>query len=164
MALVAVIADTHMPRGARRLPEECLRRLRAADVIIHAGDLTGRSFLAELLELGRPLHVVRGNADEPELAAALPEELVVSVEDARIGVTHEPGRSAGREQRLIARFPGCDAVIYGHTHRQEVGQAGGVWVLNPGSPTERRRSPSRGMLELHVDGAAIRPRAVTFDP
>jgi putative phosphoesterase len=163
VALVAVIADTHMPRGSRRLPEECLRRLRTADVVIHAGDLTGRSFLAGLLELGRPLHVVRGNADEPELAAALPAELVVAVEGVRIGVTHEPGPAPGREQRLIARFPGCDAVVYGHTHRQQVGQVGGVWVLNPGSPTERRRSPSRGMLELHVEDVAIRPYAVTFD-
>jgi putative phosphoesterase len=164
VALVAVIADTHMPRGTRRLPEDCLRRLRAADVIVHAGDLTGRSFLAELLELGRPLHVVHGNADEPELAAALPAELVVPVEGVRIGVTHESGPALGREQRLVARFPGCDAVVYGHTHRQEVAQVGGVWVLNPGSPTERRRSPTRGMLELHVDDAAIGPRAVTFDP
>jgi putative phosphoesterase len=163
MAVVAVIADTHMPRGARRLPEECLRRLRAADVIVHAGDLTGRSFLAELLELGRPLHVVRGNADEPELAAALPVELVVAVEGARIGVTHEPGPVTGREQRLAARFPGCDAVVYGHTHRQEVARVDGVWLLNPGSPTERRRSPSRGMLELHVDGAVLRPEVVTFE-
>ena len=164
MTVVAVIADTHMPRGARQLPEECLRRLRAADVIVHAGDLTGRSFLAELLELGRPLHVVGGNADEPELGAALPVELVVPVEGVRIGVTHEPGPAAGRAQRLVARFPGCDAVVYGHTHWQEVAKVDGVWVLNPGSPTERRRSPSRGMLELHVDDAAMRPRAIAFEP
>jgi hypothetical protein len=164
VALVAVISDTHMPRGARRLPADCLRRLRAADVIVHAGDLTGRSFLAELLELGRPLHVVRGNADEPELGSALPVELVVPVEGVRIGVAHDPGPAPGREQRLVARFPGCDAVVYGHTHRQEVARVGGIWVLNPGSPTERRRSPSRGMLELHVHDTAIRPRAIALEP
>ena len=98
--------------------------------------------------------------DEPALRAALPLERVVEVEGARIGMVHIPGPAAGRPARLRGRFPGCDAVVYGHTHVPEVVRDGGVWILNPGSPTERRRAPNRAMLLLHVTGAAIRPERV----
>lgn len=160
MALVAVIADTHLPRGARRLPGECVRRLAAADLILHAGDVTGASALEELRALGPPVRAVHGNADEPALRESLPRDLVVEVAGARIALTHVPGPAAGREARLAARFPGCDAVVYGHTHRAQVERAGGTWILNPGSPTERRRSPSRSMLELRVSRGRIRPALV----
>ena len=160
MPLVAVVADTHLPRGARRLPSECVTRLEAADLVLHAGDMTGAGFLEELRRLGPPVHAVRGNADEPDVAAALPAELVVEVGGVRIAVTHAPGPSAGREARLVGRFPGCDAVVFGHTHVPYATRVAGVWLLNPGSPTERRRAPTRAMLELEVRDGAIRPRPV----
>ena len=160
MPLVAVVADTHLPRGSRRLPAECRQRLDAADVVLHAGDMTGWAFLEELRRLGPPVHAVRGNADEPEVAAALPAELVVEVGGVRIGMTHVPGPSAGREARLAGRFPGCDAVVFGHTHMPYAARFAGVWLLNPGSPTERRRASSRAMLELDVQDGTIRPRPV----
>ena len=95
--------------------------------------------------------------DEPAVRAALPLEHVVEVEGARIGILHIAGPAAGRSERLRARFAGCDAVVYGHTHVPEVARDEGVWILNPGSPTERRRAPSRAMLLLHVTGSEIRP-------
>ena len=103
-----------------------------------------------------------GNADEAALRELLPKERVVEVEDARIGVVHVPGPRAGREARLVARFPGCHAVIYGHTHVAQADRVGGVWILNPGSPTERRRSPTRSLLVLEVDGKTLRPQLVTL--
>jgi len=163
VALVAVIADTHLPRGSRRLPEECVRRLAAADAILHAGDLVAPAVLEELRGFGVPVHAVYGNADEPALREALPKELVVELGGARIGMTHIPGPRVGREARLAARFAGCDAVVYGHTHLAQAERAGDVWILNPGSPTERRRSPSRSMLVLEVAGGGeIRPELVTL--
>src|SRR5262245_52290038 len=116
MAVVAVIADTHLPRGSRRLPDECLARLAAADAIQHAGDVTTTAVLDELRSLGPPVHAVCGNADEPALKESLPRTLIVELGDARIGMTHVPGPAAGRDGRLAARFPGCEAVVYGHTH------------------------------------------------
>ena len=160
MALVAVIADTHLPRGSRRLPEECVRRLAAADAVLHAGDFVSASVLEELHAFGVPVHAVHGNADEPELRETLPKELVVELGGARIGMTHIPGPRVGREGRLAARFPGCDAVVYGHTHVAQAEQVGGVWILNPGSPTEKRRSPGRSMLVLDVARDRIRPALV----
>jgi putative phosphoesterase len=160
VALVAVIADTHLPRGSRRLPDMCLERLRAADVVLHAGDLTGVRVLGELRALGPPVHAVSGNADEPALRVSLPAQLELEIEGARIGMTHVPGPPAGREARLAARFPTCDAVVYGHTHVPQVARVGGLWILNPGSPTERRRSPTRAMLELEIVGGRITPRLV----
>ena len=77
--------------------------------------------------------------DEPALKAVLPKERVVEAAGARIGMVHIPGPRAGREERLLERFPGCDAVVYGHTHVPQVERHGAVWILNPGSPTERRR-------------------------
>ena len=155
--LVAVIADTHMPRGERRLPAACVERLRAADVILHAGDFAAESFYEELAALGPPLHAVHGNVDEPALRERLPAALVVEVGELRIGMTHDPGPRAGREQRLSARFPGCAGVVYGHTHQPQVARAGETWILNPGSPTERRRAPSHTMLVLDVAGDRLTP-------
>jgi putative phosphoesterase len=118
--------------------------------------------LAELRALGPPLEAVWGNADEPELRASLPEELVVTVEDVRIGLVHVPGPRRGREARLRERFPGCDAIVYGHTHQPRVERVEGIWILNPGSPTERRRSPARSLLNLEIRGKTLRPELVTL--
>ena len=162
--LVAAISDTHLPRGARRLPETCLQRLRSADLVLHAGDLVAVSVLEELRALGPPVHAVHGNVDEPALRELLPAQAVVEAGGARIGMTHVPGPRAGREERLARRFPGCGAVLYGHTHQPQVELHGGVWILNPGSPTERRRAPAHTMLVLEVEGPEIRPELVTLGP
>ncbi len=154
---VAVISDTHMPRGTRRLPAACVDRLRSADTIIHAGDFTAVSVLDELEALGAPLHGVHGNMDDAGVRARLPAERIVEVGGARIAVIHDAGSREGREARLLRRFPGCDAVVYGHTHLPEVSRHDGVWVLNPGSPTERRRAPTHTMLLLEVDAGRIEP-------
>jgi putative phosphoesterase len=134
--------------------------LRGADLILHAGDLSAVSALEELRALGPPVHAVLGNADEPALRAALPRELVVEAGEARIGMVHIPGPAAGREERLVRRFPDCDAVVFGHTHLPVVERHGRVWLLNPGSPTERRRGPFRSFLLLRVSGRRLRPRLV----
>ena len=147
------------------LPAACVERLRAADLVLHAGDLSSVAFLEELQALGPPVAAVHGNADEPALQALLPAQRVVELEGVRIGMTHVPGPSAGRETRLAARFPGCDAVVYGHTHVAQVARVGETWILNPGSPTERRRaSTGHSMLELRVEAGRIEPTLVAFDP
>ena len=140
-----------------------MAELAAAELIVHAGDFVALSVLEELRALA-PVEAVYGNMDEPALRESLPEERVVEVAGARIGVVHVPGPAAGREARLAARFPGCEAVVYGHTHLPQVARVGpgGVWILNPGSPTERRRGPVHSMLVLEVEGAEIRPELVTL--
>ena len=160
MTTVAAIADTHLPRGTRALPEACVERLAAADLILHAGDLSSASFLDELRALGPPVHAVFGNADEPALKELLPKELVVEAGGARIAMVHIPGPAAGREARLVRRFVGCEAVLFGHTHLPLAERHGGVWLLNPGSPTERRRGPFHSMLLLEVEAGEIRPELV----
>ena len=161
---VAVISDTHMPRGSRALPHDCLARLAGADLILHAGDLSSVSFLGQLWAIGPPVEAVHGNVDEPALQAMLPAERTVEVGELRVGMVHDAGRREGREARLVARFPGCAAVVYGHSHLSEIARAGSVWILNPGSPTERRKAPARTMIELGVSGRTIRPHLVTFGP
>jgi uncharacterized protein len=160
VATVAVVSDTHLPRGARRLPEPCLERLRAADLILHGGDVSTLAVLDELRALGPPVEAVCGNADEPALQELLPRALVVEAGGARIGMLHAAGPQRGREERLVARFPGCSAVVYGHTHLPQVERYDGVWVLNAGSPTERRRGPFRSMLVLQIEDGRIRPELV----
>jgi uncharacterized protein len=118
--------------------------------------------LQELRALGPPVEAVWGNADEPALRELLPKERVVEVEQARIGMIHIPGPRVGREARLVARFRDCGAVVYGHTHLPQAERVGGVWILNPGSPTERRRAPARSLLLLDVGGTEIAPRLVTL--
>jgi len=157
---VAVIADTHMPRGARRLPDACVERLRAADLVLHAGDFVALGTLEELRGLGPLVEAVAGNMDEPELKALLLTERVVEVDVARIGMLHDAGPRTGRQARLAARFPDCHAVVYGHTHMPHVERFQHLWILNPGSPTERRSSPRHSMLVLRVDGEEIEPELV----
>jgi putative phosphoesterase len=160
VATVAVVSDTHLPRGARQIPAECLVRCRSADLILHGGDFSALSVLEQLRALGPPLEAVYGNADEPALRALLSKELVVEVEGVRLGMKHDPGSAAGREERLLAQFSGCGAVIFGHTHLPVIEQREGVWVLNPGSPTERRRGPFHAMLILEIAAGEIRPELV----
>ena len=156
---IAVIADTHLPRGARRLPPTCLDELARADLILHAGDVVTAEALDEIAKLA-PVEAVHGNMDEAALQAVLPERAVVEVEDVRVGMVHVPGPAAGREARLAAAFPGCDAVVYGHTHVPQVERQGDLWILNPGSPTERRRASVRAMLLVEVLNGTIQPTLV----
>src|ERR1700761_118944 len=112
---IAIIADTHMPRGARRLPEACVERLRSADLIIHAGDLMELSVLRELQAYG-PVVAVHGNVDDADVRMALPALAVVSAVGQRIYVIHDAGPSHRRLERLRSRFPEADAVVFGHSH------------------------------------------------
>ena len=110
--VIAVISDTHMPRGNRRLPVE---RLAGADAILHAGDLMELEVLHELQALGPPVHAVRGNVDSHELIVRLPLMRTVEFEGVRIGMVHDAGASQGRLARMRRRFPDADAVVFGHT-------------------------------------------------
>jgi putative phosphoesterase len=142
---IAIIADTHMPRGTRRLPEACVERLRSADLIIHAGDLMELSVLRELESYG-PVVAVSGNVDDAEVRMALPALAVVAAGEQRIYVIHDAGPSPRRLERLRSRFPEADAVVFGHSHIPLHARApDGFQIFNPGSPTERRRSPHHTM-------------------
>jgi putative phosphoesterase len=147
--LLAVISDTHLPRGPRELPQKCVRRLEKADLILHAGDFASIELLLALQTLG-PVQAVKGNVDDRELQRRLPVTRVVEADGALIGMVHDAGPAAGRVERLRRRFPGVDAVIYGHSHiplhqRAPGGRNGRFQIFNPGSPTERRRSPHHTM-------------------
>jgi uncharacterized protein len=100
------------------------------------------------LESFAPVAAVQGNMDEAGLKAALPATRVVEAEGLRIGLVHDALGAAGRHERLKGLFPGCDVIAYGHTHLPEVARAGETWILNPGSPTERRRAPQHTMIVL----------------
>jgi uncharacterized protein len=144
---LAIISDTHMPRRGRALPRECVARLRAADLILHAGDLMEADVLAEIEALGPPVHAVRGNVDSIELQARLPLTRIVEADGARIAMLHDSGPADGRLARLKRRFPGTQAVVFGHSHMPllELDGEGGFAIFNPGSPTERRRAPHHTM-------------------
>ena len=126
---------------------------------MHGGDFVTAEVLDELRSFA-PVEAVYGNMDEPELMQRLPERRVVEVEGARIGIVHIPGPAAGRAERLASLFPGCDAVVYGHTHVPEATRHGSTWILNPGSPTERRRAPGHSMLAMNVEEGRLQPRLV----
>jgi len=104
--------------------------------------------LADLAALGPSVHAVRGNMDEPPLRSVLPERLVVEAEGLRIGLVHDSGLPPGRAERLVSWFPGCDVIAYGHSHLPEIVRAGQTWIVNPGSPTERRRAPAHTMVVI----------------
>lgn len=152
---LAIVSDTHMPRGAREIPPACLDRCRAADAILHAGDLVDVPVLELLRSFGPPVHAIYGNVDTAAVRALLPGRLELELDGVRIGMTHIPGPARGRLERLRAAFPGCHAIVFGHTHMPEHHEAGGVQIFNPGSPTERRRAPARTMGVARIAAGAI---------
>jgi uncharacterized protein len=147
---IAIIADTHMPRGSRRLPEACVEQLKTADLIIHAGDLIARSVLHQLEAYG-PVVAVHGNIDDRQVRLALPEATTLEADGRTIAVIHDAGPANGRMGRLRRRFPRADAVVFGHSHLP-LHEAGpdGFQIFNPGSPTERRRAPWPSMGIAHA--------------
>jgi putative phosphoesterase len=155
--LIAILADTHMPRGSRRLPKRCVELVSTAEAVIHAGDFFAVSALEEVRALCPVVHAVHGNVDEEPLRRLLPAELEVEIERITAAITHHAGPARGRLARLRRRFPNADAVVFGHSHLPLHEVEGGFQIFNPGSPTERRRAPrpSMGLLNRRGTGLAF---------
>jgi putative phosphoesterase len=152
---LAILSDTHLPRGPRTIPEACLELCRGADAILHAGDLVDVQVLELLRSLGPPVHAIHGNVDSAAVRMLLAPRLVVALGGVRIGMIHAPGPATGRLDALHAKFPRCDAVVFGHTHMPEHAERDGFQIFNPGSPTERRRAPAHTMGIATIDGGRI---------
>ena len=151
---VLVLADTHISasRPGRRLPDRVYERLDEADAVLHAGDVTAPALLHEI-EGFAPVHAVLGNND---VALRLPERLEVPLGGVRVAMVHDSGPSSGRTGRLRRWFPDAGVVVFGHSHLpwREI-DPGGQLHLNPGSPTERRRAPTRTVGWLELDGGDV---------
>jgi uncharacterized protein len=161
--LIAIIADTHMPRGGRELPPRCVERLRAAELILHAGDISTAGVLAELGGLGPPVLAVHGNVDEPALVESLPTQLEVEFGGMHLAMTHDAGPAKGRLARLRKRFPRAAAVVFGHSHIPLLDALEDFQIFNPGSPTERRRQAQHTMGFARVAGGRIAFEHVALD-
>jgi putative phosphoesterase len=150
--VIAVISDTHLPRGARRLPEACVERIAGADLLLHAGDFSTLEVLSELEAIGPPVVGVHGNVDSADLRRLLPAERVVEAEGARIAMLHDSGPRRGRLERMRRRFGDrAEIVVFGHSHLPLHEESpDGFQIFNPGSPTERRRAPVHTMGVITV--------------
>jgi uncharacterized protein len=156
MTRLAIIADTHLPRGSRALPAACVEQLHRADLIVHAGDLSARTVLEELEAFGPRVLAVHGNTDSPELRGLLPAQRTIDSEGMRLGLIHDAGPARGRTERMRHRFPDCAAVVFGHSHIPLHEMApDGFQIFNPGSPTDRRRQPLHTMGLATAHGGAI---------
>ena len=155
---LAILSDTHLPKGRRRAAGRRSGREAGADLALHAGDLSTIAVLRELEAIGPPLRAVHGNVDSAEVRDRLPAQLTVAVAGVEIAMVHDAGPARGRLERLRRRFPRAAAVVFGHSHVPLHEERDGFQIFNPGSPTERRRSP------VHTMGIAeIRARSVTFE-
>ncbi|WP_144877077.1 metallophosphoesterase [Microbacterium sp. 1.5R] len=151
-----LLADTHVPKRARRLPDVVLRAIDDADVVAHAGDWVDLATLDLIESRSRVFHGVYGNNDGPELRERLPEVARFDVEDVRIAMIHETGQAARREQRMDEAFPDADLLIFGHSHIPwDAVAPSGMRLLNPGSPTDRRRQPVCTMMTVTIDGSGV---------
>ena len=151
--LAIVIADTHIPRRVKELPETLLAHLGKADLILHAGDLMDAALLEKLAEYS-PVRAVRGNLDPPE--APLPETLEFDLGGVSIAMIHDSGSKKGRRNRLKRRFPEARVVVFGHSHIPLLEDEDGLMLLNPGSPTDKRRQPDFTFAVLGVEGGEVR--------
>ncbi|MGH3912451.1 MAG: metallophosphoesterase family protein [Pseudonocardiaceae bacterium] len=148
-------ADTHVPTRARALPEPLWRAIDAADVVVHAGDWVELELFEAMQARAVRLVAVYGNNDGPDLRARLPEITRIELAGVRLAVVHETGPATGRERRCDTRFPDCDVLVFGHSHIPwDSVTPAGMRLLNPGSPTDRRRQPAATYLtaEIHDGG------------
>jgi uncharacterized protein len=150
-----ILSDTHIPGRARALPEPVVAEAQRADLIVHAGDWVAASVLDELEGYG-PVLGVYGNNDGPDLRARLPEVARATIEGVRFAVVHETGGTAGREERMDAAHPDVDVLVFGHSHIPwDTVTPGGMRLLNPGSPTDRRRQPACTFATATADAGAL---------
>jgi len=153
---VLVISDTHVPARSRRLPESVRRAASAADLVVHAGDWVRESVLDDLLQYG-PVLGVWGNNDGDDLRSRLPEVARTTIDGVRVAVTHETGQAVGREARADAAHPLTDLLVFGHSHIPwDTVSPAGMRLLNPGSPTDRRRQPECTMMTATADAGELR--------
>jgi uncharacterized protein len=146
-----LVADTHVPKRARELPAQVWEEVDRADVVFHAGDWVEEPLLDELEARARRLVAVYGNNDGPALRRRLPEVAEANLEGLRFAVVHETGAAQGRERRCAERFPDTDVLVFGHSHIPwDTTAATGLRLLNPGSPTDRRRQPHCTYLTVTV--------------
>ena len=152
-----IVADTHVPKRARDLPAQVWEEVDRADLVIHAGDWVDERLLDQFERRARRLVGVWGNNDHGPLRERLPEVARVEIEGVRLGVVHETGSANGREERCSARFPDLDVLVFGHSHIPwDTTSATGLRLLNPGSPTDRRRQPSCTYLTAAADAGELR--------
>ena len=148
-----LLADTHWPRRAKELPAQVWAAVERADLVIHAGDWVDVRLVDELAARSRRLVACWGNNDGPEIRGRLPEVARVTVEGTRIAVVHETGAAVGREARMDALFPDTDVLVFGHSHIPwDTVSPRGKRLLNPGSPTDRRRQPHRTYMTATLSG------------
>ncbi|WP_222269447.1 metallophosphoesterase family protein [Modestobacter marinus] len=153
---VVLVADTHVPKRARDLPPPLWAAIDTADVVVHAGDWVDVALLDELERRSRRLVGVYGNNDHGALRERLPEVARVEIEGVRFAVVHETGDAKGRERRCAERFPDVDVLVFGHSHIPwDTTAHTGLRLLNPGSPTDRRRQPFATYLTATVGGGAL---------
>jgi putative phosphoesterase len=161
--VIAVISDTHLPRGRRRLPDACVERIRVADLLLHAGDISTPEVLEEIEAIGPPVKAVHGNVDSAELRQRLPEALTVDAGGTRVAMVHDAGPARRRLERMRARFPDAAAVVFGHSHIPLHEERDGFHIFNPGSPTDRRRQPRHTMGMAKAGGGRLSFELVTLD-
>ncbi len=151
-----LIADTHVPRRARDLPAQVWDEVAKADVVVHAGDWVALELLDELESRAARLVACWGNNDGPELRARLPERADVVLEGLRFTVVHEAGAANGREVRMSRLYPDSNVLVFGHSHIPwDTTTKTGLRLLNPGSPTDRRRQPFCSYMTTRVDNGAF---------
>jgi putative phosphoesterase len=151
-----LIADTHVPKRARDLPAQVWSAVEHADVVFHAGDWVEAALLDRLEQRSRSLVGVYGNNDGPDLRSRLPERAHITLEGVRFAMVHETGQAKGRELRCEALFPDADVLVFGHSHIPwDTTSPGGLRLLNPGSPTDRRRQPACTFMTATVDGGKL---------
>jgi uncharacterized protein len=151
--LAVVIADTHIPRRVKALPEALGPYLRRADLVLHAGDLMSPALLEELAAYA-PVKAVRGNLDPQD--ADLPVTQEFGFGGARISMVHDSGARRGRRARMRRRFPDARVVVFGHSHIPFLEDEDGLMLLNPGSPTDRRRQPRHTFALLRAQRGKVR--------
>jgi uncharacterized protein len=157
-------SDTHVPARARDLPAALWRAIGDADLVIHAGDWVDEALLDAMAARTHALLGVYGNNDGPPLRARLPEIAWLTLHGLRLAVVHETGPATGREQRCDQRFPGIDLLVFGHSHIPwDSTTPGGIRLLNPGSPTDRRRQPRATFLTALVTRAGALTEVVLHE-
>jgi putative phosphoesterase len=147
--LVGLIADTH---GLLR--PEVFSALEGVELILHAGDVGGRSIIDELSAIA-PVRAVYGNTDPPgEPGLKARQEL--DIQGVSIHVSHGHELGSPTPERLLARYT-QDVIVFGHTHKPLVERSGPRLIVNPGAAGPKRfdLKPSVARMTVKVGRAEV---------
>lgn len=161
---IGVIADTHLSKHLYKMEDLLKLHLKNVDMIIHAGDYKNPK-VVEMLEKQKKFIGVWGNNDGDSVKDKVREKEIITIEGYKIGIFHGHGTNKNTMERAYEVFKEdhVDIIIFGHSHLPIIKTLNKVLMLNPGSPTSKRKEKWYSYIILDLEKYKISAQINFFE-